>query len=409
MSLANSRFINRLNTNYIPSDSEILEIRALLVDPIEEITRMDAQIAEMELAIALISPMRLIPQDILQEIFISCLPTKHNAVIDHNEPPLLLGRICRYWRSVAYQSTPMLCYSIHLPALDHDYAPPNVLLRLQKIVAAWLERSASCPLSVSFGDSLNRVTPKPEKHPIILLLAAVAGRLRSLVLAGDAELAKPLLRLGPEDVPLLKTIRLKNPPSQSPSLDILQIPSLEDLTLCICTLDEPLSLPLPWSQLTTLRFECYGHRHSREKGVNFDGALDVLRNICELLRFFPLISHLQLSSKMLPPVWLNDEFMGLFGPPHNFCPVLTDVSILSSAAGFSDATILAFIKARMAMPTPLRRFEAHFNRPIEFDMMPEIQPFISEGLQVTFTFPPLPYAFRPRDGLDGMRSFFLIQ
>ncbi|KAF7348306.1 hypothetical protein MSAN_01784300 [Mycena sanguinolenta] len=514
MSLSNSPFANRLNTNYVPSDSEILEIRALLVDPTEEIARIDAQIAEMESALAqlkekrgllqkpidahrtLISPIRLIPQDVLLEIFFACLPTKHNALIDYNEAPLLLGRICRQWRSVAY-SAPVLWSSIHIPPFNYLSTPPNVLLGLERIVAAWLERSATCPLSVSVFDYINS---KLEKHPIILLLASVAGRLRSLALAGDVELAKPLLRLGAEDVPLLKTIRLKTPTSQRPTLDLLQIPSLEDLTLCISTSENPLSLPLPWSQLTTLRFECYGHRHSRDGGLDFDGALDVLRKcvnleyceirVCsrssqnsgltrnsssillprlhtlflggwhfrlekwisdlvapnlrslqireeptgtappshgclsvdidvnrftstsvhELLQAFPLISHLQLSSKASPsPEWLNDEFMGLFRSPHNFCPVLTDIHTLAPAAGFSDAAILAFIRGRMAMPTPLRRFQAHFNRPMEFDIMPELEPFISDGLQVTLKYPPPSWAFRVRDGLDGPQPFLLIK
>ncbi|KAF8214886.1 hypothetical protein K438DRAFT_1561983, partial [Mycena galopus ATCC 62051] len=130
MSLSDSPFTNRLNTNYVPSDSEILQIRTLLVDPSNELAHIDAQIKEMEFALtqlkeqraslerpvdahkALISPMRHIPQDVLLEIFFSCLPSEHNALIDSAEAPLILGRICRHWRSVAY-STPMLWSSIH--------------------------------------------------------------------------------------------------------------------------------------------------------------------------------------------------------------------------------------------------------------------------------------------------------
>ncbi|KAJ7845352.1 hypothetical protein B0H14DRAFT_2278869, partial [Mycena olivaceomarginata] len=125
-------FADRLNTNYIPSDSEIFEIRALLVavDPTDELARVEARIEEIGVALsqlkelraslkrpidahqALISPMRHIPHDVLLEIFFSCLPSEHNALIDAAETPLLLGRICRHWRSVAY-NTPMLWSSIH--------------------------------------------------------------------------------------------------------------------------------------------------------------------------------------------------------------------------------------------------------------------------------------------------------
>ncbi|KAJ7080531.1 hypothetical protein C8R44DRAFT_539592, partial [Mycena epipterygia] len=51
---------------------------------------------------ALISPARCIPQDVLEEIFFSCLPTTHNALINAREAPLLLGHICSYWRGISH-------------------------------------------------------------------------------------------------------------------------------------------------------------------------------------------------------------------------------------------------------------------------------------------------------------------
>ncbi|KAJ6508384.1 hypothetical protein C8R45DRAFT_967225 [Mycena sanguinolenta] len=401
--------------------------------------------------------MRLIPQEILQEIFISCLSTKHNALIDHNEAPLLLGRVCRYWRSVAYHSTPMLWSSIHIPLSGYLNAPPNVLLELERFIGAWLERSATCPLSVSLFYLNNRHTPELDKHPIILLLTAMAGRLRSLALDGDAELAKPLLQLRPEEVPLLKTIGLKTPPNQSPSLDILQIPSLEDLALCICTPDYPLLLPLPWSQLTTLRFDCYGGRHGPDGDLNFDGALDMLRKCvnleyCEirvssgsrssqnsgLTRnssiILPRLHTLFLGSghfclerwisELVAPnlrsLQIREAPTGIASPNQGCLSVDIDVDRFASTGIHELLQSFPMIshlllktspidpspEARMAMPTPLRRFQAHFDRPMELDIVPELQPFISEGLEVTLKFPPLPWAFRPEDGLDGIRSIF---
>ncbi|KAJ7143555.1 hypothetical protein C8R43DRAFT_891542, partial [Mycena crocata] len=49
---------------------------------------------------ALLFPMRRAPRDILQEIFLACLPTTHNALIDPSEAPLLLGHICSHWHAV---------------------------------------------------------------------------------------------------------------------------------------------------------------------------------------------------------------------------------------------------------------------------------------------------------------------
>ncbi|KAJ7080547.1 hypothetical protein C8R44DRAFT_688890, partial [Mycena epipterygia] len=81
---AHSPFAEKLNTNYAPSDAEVQQIRALLMEPIDELARVDAQINELlakrallKAAIdahrALTSPMRRIPQDVLLEIFLSCL------------------------------------------------------------------------------------------------------------------------------------------------------------------------------------------------------------------------------------------------------------------------------------------------------------------------------------------------
>ncbi|KAF7374648.1 hypothetical protein MSAN_00349700 [Mycena sanguinolenta] len=130
MSLANSPFVNRLNTNYVPSDSEVLQIRALLMEPADALARLDARIEEIEIALeqlkgqrallntpidahrAFTSPIRRIPQDVLIGIFRACLPSEHDALIDPAEAPLLLGHISRHWRSIAY-STPMLWSTIH--------------------------------------------------------------------------------------------------------------------------------------------------------------------------------------------------------------------------------------------------------------------------------------------------------
>ncbi|KAF7374640.1 hypothetical protein MSAN_00348900 [Mycena sanguinolenta] len=181
MSLYNSPFTSHLNTNYVPSDSEVLEIRARLVEPADELARIDARIEEMEIALvqlkeerallktpidahrALISPIRRIPQDVLIGIFLACLPSEHHALIDPAEAPLLLGH-CRHWRGVAY-STPMLWSTVHIPWPEFCEAP-NILLRLEKIVEEWLTRSAACSLTVSLFDSTSRFDPDdPLMHP----------------------------------------------------------------------------------------------------------------------------------------------------------------------------------------------------------------------------------------------------
>ncbi|KAJ6466400.1 hypothetical protein C8R45DRAFT_1021598 [Mycena sanguinolenta] len=460
--------------------TELRAKRALLQKPID---------AHM----ALISPMRHLPQDVLLEIFSSCLPSEYNALIDPSQAPLLLGRICRHWRDVAY-GAPMLWNSIHIPPL-HELAPPHILLELERKVAAWLGRSATCPLSVSFSSFINDFGFNADKHPLILQLMAVSRRLRCVVLTGDDKLLRPLLQLGPEDVPLLKRIHIRSLSDGRPFTNILQTPTLEDIAL-LSVLDNPISLPLQWPLLKRFRFECHDRwsEHGLVGSLDFAGALDVLRQCphleqCEIrvnkfsaledplglapkppsiilpqmhtlilkgprfrlekwrpelvapnLRFlqigdvpsgdllprtsgllsvdidsncftttslheflqsFPMISHLRMSTQLHnTPLRLDNQLMRRFCPPHNLCPMLTDITLLGPSVVLSDTATLTFIKARMAMPTPLHQFRVQFPRPMNHDILPDLQAFISDGLQVALEYVP-PWEFKARDGLDG--------
>ncbi|KAJ6622567.1 hypothetical protein B0H10DRAFT_1787781 [Mycena sp. CBHHK59/15] len=165
MSLQNSRFMDRLNTNFVPSDPELEEIRSFLTNPLNELARLDAQIADMharrkmltemiDAHKALLSPMRRVPHDVLQEIFISCLPTDHNSLMDAREAPMILGHICSGWRRLAL-STPMLWSSIHIPSLikySQSSIPSDFIPRCGELVQAWLDRSGNCSLSISNHD-----------------------------------------------------------------------------------------------------------------------------------------------------------------------------------------------------------------------------------------------------------------
>ncbi|KAJ7913573.1 hypothetical protein B0H13DRAFT_1612457 [Mycena leptocephala] len=77
---------------------------------------------DIDAHIALASPIRRLPE-ILQEIFLSRLPTKHNAVIDTREAPLLLGYICSYWR-VSY-AMPRLWTGLCIPGLQQKDTDAN--------------------------------------------------------------------------------------------------------------------------------------------------------------------------------------------------------------------------------------------------------------------------------------------
>ncbi|KAK6996899.1 hypothetical protein R3P38DRAFT_3068324, partial [Favolaschia claudopus] len=148
-----SLFSEYIGTNYIPTDTEIAQIGAHLVPYEMELVHLEAQIQALSVQRdrlksyidshkALISQPRRIPQDIVEEIFLDCLPTAHNAVMDAREAPLLLGRICSRWRSIAL-ALPKLWASLHISVgfLTTD-------LRTTAVVE-WLRRAAPLPLYIS--------------------------------------------------------------------------------------------------------------------------------------------------------------------------------------------------------------------------------------------------------------------
>ncbi|KAJ7699006.1 hypothetical protein B0H17DRAFT_863976, partial [Mycena rosella] len=120
-----SPFALKLGTNHCPEDEEIAQIRALLTEPAIRLKSLDDEISKLQVVLdrmkeersrlgtyveghrALISLARRLPLDIIQEIFLACIPTHRNCVMSATEAPVLLGRICSSWRSISL-STPRL-------------------------------------------------------------------------------------------------------------------------------------------------------------------------------------------------------------------------------------------------------------------------------------------------------------
>lgn len=98
----------------------------------------------------LVSPVRRLLPEILQEIFCQSLPVAHNPVLSLEETPLLLGRVCSQWRQIAY-STPALWSSLHVVAAPLTF--PRAKVRLEAF-SAWLARSGTLPLSISLSNAI---------------------------------------------------------------------------------------------------------------------------------------------------------------------------------------------------------------------------------------------------------------
>ncbi|KAJ6458879.1 hypothetical protein C8R47DRAFT_1081544 [Mycena vitilis] len=272
-------------TTWVPTivpDQELLEIQALLVEPSVRIIHLDDGIAELQKAIdklaqerdglgafvkahkALVSPVRRLPLDIIQEIFLACLPTHRNCAMSSKEPPVLLGRICSSWRAISL-STPRLWAKIHL--VRPPRPPPEAgshelqsfekkLLRRLETFKDWLGRSGECTLAISLEEYRN-YRPMPSD----IALIPFASRWREIKLSTQARgaLMETLSTLTSRDVPLLQGLTihdrydLMDPPSQKSwaSAGILGGLALRRFWLSTSTLRHT-ELPVRWNQLASL-------------------------------------------------------------------------------------------------------------------------------------------------------------
>ncbi|KAF7357913.1 hypothetical protein MVEN_00837700 [Mycena venus] len=277
-----SQFSDRLNTNYVPSDGEIGHIRMDLVLRSEELARIDAHICELSAQRdkiqayihahkALISLPRRLPQDIVGEIFVACLPMSRNAVMSAQEAPLLLCRICSAWRTIAL-STPRLWTSLHVP-FGFVLAKESRMLA----VAQWLQRSAACLISLSISHVNQRSWEDQEEEPemkdvqsarresLLKSLTASMARWRdvdfqniSFKMAYELQIAKVI------DRPLsLESFKFSGRLSALNLLDLcFAAPNLHTVALRLKgtdPLDEfVLSMPLSWNRLENLVLDSNG-------------------------------------------------------------------------------------------------------------------------------------------------------
>ncbi|KAJ7919020.1 hypothetical protein B0H13DRAFT_268528 [Mycena leptocephala] len=257
-------FKELLHTNSVPSEAECQRIRELLFGPRKEAAELTNEIERVqtllkELAmkrdalhefidahLALISPARRLPEDVVAEIFTASLPADRNAIMSGAESPLLLCQVSRAWRNLAL-STPRLWASLHI------VAPGNVshLRRITEAASIWLSRSGALPLSISlvhtpsfqFGIDFS-----------VLLKALVQYSLRWNRIRMKFETPRsfrPLAVLSPTDVPILETINIEGFRAIDWSaLSFLETTSLRSVTLRRVANLRPINLP--WNQLRHL-------------------------------------------------------------------------------------------------------------------------------------------------------------
>ncbi|KAJ6481703.1 hypothetical protein C8R45DRAFT_1002766 [Mycena sanguinolenta] len=288
-----SPFASKLGTNYCPRDDELVQIKSLLIEPCMRLKRLEEEIAVLQKTMdrliedrdtvgafveahkALTSPSRRLPLDIIEELFMACLPTNRNCVMSATEAPVVLGRVCSSWRTISL-STPRLWSRLHIVEPTRPYSANPSLYEAKaaqrlEVAKTWLQRSGMCPLSISLETKINRgitpLTPNPAHSSpcpnlFLNLLIPLASRWQNIRLTIPSPALETLSALTEKDVPLLRYFKLVQRPDH-PSSDtkwnlpfgILCSPNLSRVSFQGVNIN-PLDLPLRWSQLTAISLMC---------------------------------------------------------------------------------------------------------------------------------------------------------
>ncbi|KAJ6582860.1 hypothetical protein DFH09DRAFT_1144787 [Mycena vulgaris] len=298
--MQSSPFENILHTNVVPSDADCQRIRDFIAGPQRECAELTDEISRMQQLLneltqkrdalddfiaahlAMVSPARRLPEDIIRHVFMACLPSHRNPFIISNESPLLLCQICSDWRRLAL-STPRLWAAVHVVVPGEPKA--QVLAGLLK---NWLNRSGVLPLSISVVFSRVFTREDDTVPPALGLLTSFSHRW------GNIQFDFPhhgyfaaFANLCPDDVPMLQSITVHGfgrSFSWGDSLSyqfisFLDTPSLR--RVIVGYIRELRTLQLPWASLNVLVVE--------EGLIPCDEAIAILRQ-CPALETcaFPL-------------------------------------------------------------------------------------------------------------------------
>ncbi|KAJ7173428.1 hypothetical protein C8R46DRAFT_991215 [Mycena filopes] len=306
-----SPFASKLGTNYCPLDDEVLQIRALLKAPLSRLKQLDEQIAELQKAIDelaeerervrsfvdphkdLISPFRRLPLDVIQEIFVACLPTHRNCVMTAVEAPVLLGRICSAWRSISL-GTPRLWARLHIVEPSRSGTGPWIPSRAvweekfaQRLetTKTWLGRSGQCPLSISFQGSHDQPLPDaadPLTNTRLFMdtLLSVAPRWEEVSLRASTPALEMLSSITEHDVPLLQRFEMSLDRQFSngrPNFALLGAQHLKQLSVSGSAVRNIRGLPVRWEDLTHLSALGFN-----DISLSYSGVLELLAKCSQL-------------------------------------------------------------------------------------------------------------------------------
>ncbi|KAJ7157414.1 hypothetical protein C8R46DRAFT_425278 [Mycena filopes] len=261
---------------------------------------------------AVLSAVRRVPAEIICEIFAWMLP--HTQVVQHQTvqvAPWMFGHVCRYWRAAALAYAPLwtsvLVYTPSLRSRSDTRGIDDVCPRA--MVETLLCRGNAAPLDVIILLSPRDGLGSGGRSESLELLCSHSKRWKALRLRPLVSLE--LLQSVKGQLPILKTLELLN--GFSPTGDVFSIaPSLRELQLTKNAPVSPVSLLLPWDQLSHVR----GSYRSRVT------ALDVV----ELLRITQALveCHLHEDDAEVPNLFRARHHGAVFPPvlPAGMPPVV---------------------------------------------------------------------------------------
>ncbi|KAF8800306.1 hypothetical protein BYT27DRAFT_7200204 [Phlegmacium glaucopus] len=235
-----SHLSHYLHSNQPPSEDEAREIKGLRINPLKEISVVDAEIERIESILdslkrkraniqksiddcnTVLAPVRRLSMDILGVIFIDCIATYRNPIMDPSEAPILLTHICRDWRSIAL-SIPRLWSKMYIPLLEAvtqvRYDPLSFRDRMEarsEETQRWLRLSGACPLSIAImpAEGLG-----PSFRPLLDAIIQSSRRWQQFELgpissfSSSSDVYKRIFSLSADDLCMLREVRLHSPGS----------------------------------------------------------------------------------------------------------------------------------------------------------------------------------------------------
>ncbi|KAJ6560958.1 hypothetical protein B0H10DRAFT_1159875 [Mycena sp. CBHHK59/15] len=299
--LSQSPFSRFLNTNSVPTDAECEAIRQFLSGLQKNFAAFSGEIGRMQAAIsdlasqcrrlrenidahqALVSLARRLPEDVIREIFLACLPSTGNAVMSSREAPLLLGQVCGSWRKIAF-STPQLWSSLHVVV-------PNLskLRLITGAVGAWLTRSGVLPLSITLAVSAACEPGSDNVATMLDVLTHFSRRWKHVkITLSPRTILTPLTNLRVSDVPMLENVAFTSigsgtwqnlvAPLEIPwrAFNFLRAPTIRGASFASLG-GNMLSLPLPWARLSSLSLTAGNIKDSTSYHLTTSAALLILR------------------------------------------------------------------------------------------------------------------------------------